>query len=143
MRRALWVLGVVTLAVQAVLLLFGSAIERALFAASWPPLLSTTTFSLTTNALRIVTGGAGIYVASRAHRGGWVALFGVVLGLALYGPFLAAAVVPYLSVGRVVIICLTILDLALEALVPLVALAYVLRYRTARAALAPARADGG
>lgn len=136
MTRALWILAVVTLAVQLALGVFGGALVRALAATGWTPLLLYTTTGLMFNALRIVTAGVGIYVAGRARRGGWIALFGVALVLALYGPFFAAAAVPYLRLGRAGITYLTILDLALELLVPLAALAYALRYRQPRAASA-------
>lgn len=138
MTRALWILAIVTLAVQAALGVFGAAVERALLAANWPPRLSYTTINLTLDALLILTAGAGIYAAGQAHRGGWVALFGAALVLGLYGPTAAVVAVPHLSLGFAVVTYLRILDVALELLVPVVALAYALRYRPARGAPAGA-----
>lgn len=134
MTRALGILAVVTLAVQLALRVFGGTVERALFAENWSPVLMATTISLAVNALLILTAGAGIYIAGRARRGGWVALFGVALVLALYGPFLAGVGVAYVGLGRAVFAYLTTIDILLEALVPLLALAYALRHRQPRAA---------
>ena len=134
MTRMLWILAVVTLAVQLALGVFGGTVERALFAANWPPLLSYTTINLTVNALIVLTAGAGIYVAGRARRGGWIALFGVALVLGLYGPFFAGIAAPYLGFGRIGVAYFVVLDIVLEVLAPVAALVYVLRYRVARAA---------
>lgn len=134
MARALWILAVVTLAFQLVLGVFGGRLARALAAANWPPVLSYTTISLTVNALIVLTAGAGIYVASRARRGGWVAIFGAALVLALYGSFFAGIAAPYLGLGRVGVAYFVVLDIALEVLVPLLALVYTLRHRQPRTA---------
>lgn len=142
MTRMLWILAVVTLAVQLASWVFGGAIERALAAAGWPALMVSTTFSLVLGAPLIVTAVAGVYAAGKAHHGGWVALFGVALMLGLYGQIAAEAVVPRLGVGRVLLAFYGSLGLVLELLVPLAALAYALRYRPGLGAPAPARADG-
>ena len=134
MTRTLWILAIVTLAFQLALRVFGGAIERALFAENWSPVLMATTISLAANALLILTAGAGIYVAGRARRGGWVAIFGAALVLALYGPFLAGVGVAYFGVARVGVVYFAVIEVVLEVLVPLLALAYVLRYRAAHAA---------
>lgn len=137
MSRTLWMLAVATLAVQVALWAFGDAIAHTQLVASWPPLLPYTIINLAVTALLVLTAGTGIYVAVRARRGGWVAAFGVALVLDLYGPFLAAFTVPYLlSVARGNGMFLTVLDIVLDALVPLLALAYTLRYRQSRAATA-------
>lgn len=137
MTRTLWILAVVTLAFQLAVRVFGGVLVRTLAMAGWSPLLLSTTTNLAFSALIIVTAGAGIYVASRARRGGWVALFGAALVLALYGPTAATVAMPRLGLGRAIITyltILTILDFALEVLVPLLALVYTLRYRRPRAA---------
>lgn len=132
MRRTLGILAVATLAFQLALRVFGGAVERALFAESWPPVLMATTISLASNTLLILTAGAGIYVASRARRGGWIALFGAALVFGLYGPFVAGIAMPYLGVARGGVVYVVVLDILLEVLVPLLALAYTLRFYPAR-----------
>lgn len=129
MRHTLWILAVATLAVQLVMLLFGAAIARALLAANVTlRLLSTTTY-LTVNALLIVTAAAGVYAAGRARRGAWVALLCVALVLGLYGPVLSAMALPFVRIAGPRFVYVEALDVLLEALVPIVALVYVLRDR--------------
>lgn len=136
MRHVLWALAVATLAVQAALAVFGGAVERALFGAHWPLALSSLALSMAVTALIILTAGAGIYAAGRAQRGGWVALFAVALVLSIYGSFVAYFAAPYLGLARVGVVYFMVLDIALEVLVPLLVLIYVLRFHTVRPASA-------
>ncbi len=133
MRYAICVLAVATLAVKLALLFFGAAVERALMTAHVTPQLLYTTINLVFGTLLVVTAAIGIYAAGREHRGGWIALFCGALVLGLYGPFFAGMAVPFVRITGPGFMYIEGLDAVLQALVPLVALAYALRGRSLRA----------